>query len=974
VQQHPDQWQRIEDLFDQVLDAGDLGPLDSEADPDIAMEVRKLWQQHLEATEQGFLNEPVAMVQNMLDHVGGAIAPKDETPAFEPGAVLASRFLITRLLGQGGMGQVYLAEDQKLGGTVAIKTILPSLAQNPSIRRRFIEEINSARRVTHPNVCRLFDLFEEGQTPVCTMEYLPGPTLDGMLREESAISLKRATADSIILQLAEGLHAAHLSGIIHRDFKPQNVILVPSTKLGGMPRAVITDFGLARAVTAERFATDDHTQSLRAAGTLDYMAPELFRGDSATVKSDIFAFGKVLAKVLPDSRWIARCTAEDPAERLESLEPILEEWRGSNGMSRRQWLTGAGILIAAAGGAGYAAYRSQQPRYPLMSSRQRALLNGLQADAQLADRATTLRQLLIAGLRQSPLLGLIPDDRLLALLRRSKHPAVLPAPLEHLFEAAKAEKAAIVLEGIAERAAVRGLRLLIRVFEPGRKSAVLELARTVDDEQDMVQLAQDVAMDLRKEFAESSQSRRSSFVPLEQLTSSSPEAVDLYFRAVREYEQADANTALAWIDRALAIDPNFVLAHHYRGQILMGLSQLKSALEASTIAFQARSRVTDRERNAIEYLYYYLSYDYVRALEACRKNQIVFPEEALFERQVATACNRLARYDEAIPHSRQALELGPDSPSNHNELIANLAEGNRFQEALISLERSRISGMNSALLFQGEGLARMVEGDYGKATTALTAFRQNPAFDRWGRITQTACDVLQGKFVEAVQNVEADLAYDDEIKEERHRSLRLVYAAWLRQMLSQKERSTLHVQTLSMLEAVPASILPLREAIVVAGDGSLPAVQEAINKLRFIEKTWPSTYSRGARAHAQACLMGTDLVAAGDLFREAMGLWVDPLTVFSYGRWLSQQGKPDEAVRMLDGMNRFRGKTIRHYFSGMIGLARIESGKSFVAMARFADALRVFDQVLQDWGSYAKDTDLVSRIRGERDNLLRLKA
>ena len=315
----PEKWQVVQDLFGRLLDGEDPSLLAAEPDQEAAAEAARLWKQNEDATREGFLTEPITLVRDLMQD--------EEQFAFEQSQLLAGRFRIQQPLGAGGMGQVYLARDEKLGGVVAIKTIRPSLAVDPAIRERFLGEIQSARRVTHPNVCRIFDLFEEGQTPFYSMEFLPGMPLHEFLVSEG---MRPEYGKPIAIQLAEGLHAAHREGIIHRDFKPQNVILMPA--ITGAPRAVIMDFGLARAIEGKDTA---NVHSLKA-GTADYMAPELSAGTSASVRSDIYALGKVLAQLMPDSGWAARCAADRVADRPESLEPVLQDLKAER--HTRRWI------------------------------------------------------------------------------------------------------------------------------------------------------------------------------------------------------------------------------------------------------------------------------------------------------------------------------------------------------------------------------------------------------------------------------------------------------------------------------------------------------------------------------------------------------------------------------------------------------------------------------------------------------------
>src|SRR5580765_7490998 len=173
----------------------------------------------------------------------------DSVEQLVPGDIIAGRFRIVRLIGRGGMGEVYEAQDDPLHEAVALKTLRADLAGNEEVARRFQKEILLSRKVTHWNVCRVFETGEhtlvnrEGPPlHYFTMELLRGETLSARIRKAERLS--RAEAFPIAVQLAEGLEAAHRAGIVHADFKSGNVILVPAPA-GGV-RAVITDFGLSR--------------------------------------------------------------------------------------------------------------------------------------------------------------------------------------------------------------------------------------------------------------------------------------------------------------------------------------------------------------------------------------------------------------------------------------------------------------------------------------------------------------------------------------------------------------------------------------------------------------------------------------------------------------------------------------------------------------------------------------------------------
>jgi serine/threonine protein kinase/tetratricopeptide (TPR) repeat protein len=282
---------------------------------------------------------------------GTTILPTELIPPPEHiagGDTLGGRFTILRSLGHGGMGEVYAAKDLELGDVVALKTVRSSLAGDENIMSRFRREIQLSRQVTHPNVCRVFDLGRhvpaDGGPAIAflTMECLSGETLKDRLKAAGPVALSEATI--IASQIALGLTALHEKGILHRDLKPANVMLTAD----GVRRAVIMDFGIARELTGDQ---GDLTQSGHVVGTPGYIAPEqMYRGTAVSVASDIYSLGVVLYEMVTGARFAAppergqsdlplqwesailHCLERDPAARpasaMEAVAPLVETGTG----------------------------------------------------------------------------------------------------------------------------------------------------------------------------------------------------------------------------------------------------------------------------------------------------------------------------------------------------------------------------------------------------------------------------------------------------------------------------------------------------------------------------------------------------------------------------------------------------------------------------------------------------------------------
>jgi hypothetical protein len=238
--------------------------------------------------------------------------PTPDQARFIPGTMLAKRYRVVGLLGRGGMGEVYRADDLKLGQPVALK-FLPEAVQRDQARLdRFLNEVKTALKVTHPNVCRVYDIGEvpstgsgQGQHYI-SMEYVDGEDLASLLRRIGRLPQDKAI--QIARQLCAGLAAAHEEGILHRDLKPANVMI------DGRGRAKITDFGLAG--LAEGIEGDEVR-----AGTPQYMAPEQLSGKEVTVKSDIYALGLLLYELFTGKRAFEAGSPQEMAQLQESAPP-----------------------------------------------------------------------------------------------------------------------------------------------------------------------------------------------------------------------------------------------------------------------------------------------------------------------------------------------------------------------------------------------------------------------------------------------------------------------------------------------------------------------------------------------------------------------------------------------------------------------------------------------------------------------------
>ncbi|HET9698426.1 MAG TPA: protein kinase [Terriglobales bacterium] len=247
-----------------------------------------------------------------------AEAPLASSPPasrFAPGTILLNRFEVIRYIARGGMGEVYEVVDRVVDRTMALKKIVPEVAHDSRMIEQLKQEINNARNVTHPNVCRVFEVFEDGQIPpgyLLTMELLEGETLAALLRRNGPMTPDKLMP--IIRQMAAGLEAVHKAGIVHQDFKTANVMLV---KTDEDDRVVVTDFGLAVNLRAK-----DGTPGM-AGGTPAYMSPEQAkRNNTIDKRADIYAFGVVIYELLTDHFPVEGRSASEVMDNKQHTKPI----------------------------------------------------------------------------------------------------------------------------------------------------------------------------------------------------------------------------------------------------------------------------------------------------------------------------------------------------------------------------------------------------------------------------------------------------------------------------------------------------------------------------------------------------------------------------------------------------------------------------------------------------------------------------
>ncbi len=412
---NPARWRRLQPILDRALElSGDERELYLQEacsrEPDLRADLDRILAG--DAAEGGRVDKVRRDTEAETERARISDPVSDAHGRFLPGAMLSNRYRIVARLGRGGMGEVYRADDLKIGQAVALKFLPEGLDRDPHFLDRLLAEVRIARQVSHPNVCRVYDVGEAGGRHFLTMEYVDGEDLASLLRRIGR--LPREKALDIARQIAAGLGAAHEAGIVHRDLKPANVML------DGRGRVRITDFGLAAAEAVVRGPE-------ARAGTPAYMAPEQIEGKEVTARSDVYALGLLLYELFTGKRAFEAATMEElhrqhlestpasPSSHVDNLDPAVERailrclekdpaMRPQSALAVAAALPGGDPLAAA-----LAAGETPSPELVAAAGPRGALSPRLAAALLASALALLLLTVILAG--ESSILGWVPVEK-----------------------------------------------------------------------------------------------------------------------------------------------------------------------------------------------------------------------------------------------------------------------------------------------------------------------------------------------------------------------------------------------------------------------------------------------------------------------------------------------------------------------------------------------------------------------------------
>ncbi|MEO8502846.1 MAG: tetratricopeptide repeat protein [Acidobacteriota bacterium] len=692
-------------------------------------------------------------------------------PIFFAGDLVAGRYKIKSFLARGGMGEVYEAEDLELNSEVALKTVDPRVAEDERAIERFKREIQLARRVTHPNACRIFDVgfhpLPHGSAIVfLTMELLRGETLAARLRREGP--MPPATALPVLRQVAAGLGAAHKAGIIHRDFKSENVFLVPDPGEEAGLRAVVADFGIARGAV-EDAANAKLTMAGGVIGTPAYMSPEQLSGDTMTSASDIYALGLVMYEVvtgrLPfqgdtaiatavkrltepppsprtyvpdlDRRWeavILHCLERRPEDRystaLEAIaalepdsvvrsasfrvQPSAPAAGGLRGLLRQRWTLAvlALLLLAAAGSAVLRVRANRQAQMGSVGAPRRAVavlgFKNSSARPESAWISTALAEMLNTELGQGDGLRLVPGESVARVkidLALGDVDSLSPATLGKLRTLLGAD---YVLAGSYTALPGGALRLDLRL-QDALAGETLKPVTASGTEAGLFDLAQKSGEQLRERLGVESGSQGSGWWSAERWN---PEATRLYSEGLTKLRGFEPQAARQLLEQAVAADPQSPLAHSALAAAWSALGFGEKAAQEGKKALDLSADLPREQKLEVEGRYAEVTHDSPRAAEVYGALFGFYPDNLDYGLRLASNLTAAGHADRALSTVEALRQLpAPLRDDPRIDLEAASAAGARSDFKLQQQTAARAAGTAAT---QGARLlvaqARVIEG------------------------------------------------------------------------------------------------------------------------------------------------------------------------------------------------------------------------------------------------------------------------
>jgi len=870
------------------------------------------------------------------------VLPSDES-TLNLGMLLADRYEIVQILGQGGMGAVYKATDVELNRTVALKVIRPELAREKAIVDRFKQELLLSHQVTHRNVIRIYDLNDSDGMKFITMEYVEGENLHSLIHEKKKFSTEEAV--EIMRQVCLALQAAHAVGVIHRDLKPQNIMRDTSG------RVVVMDFGLARTLEG-----DGMTQSGALMGTMEYMSPEQALGKHLDQRSDIFALGLIFYEMLTGlmpfkaesaiaslirrtqervspvsdhdnsipasvSSIVAKCLERDLDQRYKTATELLsdlESWQGVRAAatlkfpsSSRPWgqtipwhwigAVAAVLVLAFAG-------MMLRGRFTIVSPAKSHPVSVLVADFtnHTGDPVFdgTLEPMFNVALEGASFINAYSRESARKLAQKLPHPSDKLDEQAARLVAVGESVSAVISGDVTFRGDKYTVSAIALDAVTGNVLANAEVSAANKEAipHEIPKLVAPIRKALGDVTPESEQFHALSGA----FNIGSLEALHVDAMGIQQQYAGKYQEALQSFSKAVEADPNFAAAYAGMAAMSENLGKREDAERYIKLAMQHEDRMTEREQSRTRGLYYAKMGDWQKCIDEYTQLVSRYPADRVGHVNLAICYAQSRNIPKAIEESKRAVELVPKGAQPRLNLAFYSSLGGDFQagerEARGALE---LSPSAPGYLFVAE--AQLGQGQLSQAAdTYHTLEKLNASGASIASSGLADLAAYQGRFADAVPILEKGAAVDLAAKDAENAATKYVALARI-QLWRGERRPALEAagKALALNQAVSVRFLA---AQIYAEAGELAKAQKLATSLASDLKTEPQVY--GKIIEAKIALKQGDKRAGINTLLEANKLldtWIGHLEL---GRAYLEAGLFVEADSEFDRCIRRRGEAM----------------------------------------------------------------
>jgi tetratricopeptide (TPR) repeat protein len=922
-------------------------------------------------------------------------APQSSAAPAQPSSDLTGstigRYAVRSRLGAGGHGEVYSAYDLQLNRTVALKRLSPLLRLDERYRQRFLREAQRASGLNDAHIAGIYDVLEHQGELLLVMQYVEGESLRQRLRRP----LPLEDFLPVAMQSCEALIAAHESGVVHRDIKPENIML---TRTG---RVKVLDFGVAKRLPSEQGgaalqSTETVTGDL--SGTPAYMAPEMLLGQQSDARADIFSLGVVFYEALTSKhpfladglvatvdrilhaepegiakqhaslpsaleQIVTRMLAKNPDQRYRNARDLLADLRALAPLPvsrenavlrllrkhRRASIAAAVILVMVV--AAINRTRDRETKVPIFAERDWVLI----ADPENATGQKvfddSLREALTIALQQSQYVNVLPRARVFEALDRMKRSGTKRVDENLGRDLAQRENVRVLLAS-SIRLSGETLQITVRGLEPQSGDLLFAENEQLQDQDDFFDRVDSLAKRVRNNLGEATTTVQARSRSLEKVTTRSLEALQLYSQAADAMVKGNMNQVPALLEGALALDPDFAMAHARLGQYYSWIvGKNERAIKELQRAYDLRHGLTDREQRWIEQSYYNSQERYDQAAQSLKVLVSLYPDDAQARQELAAAYYNLGQLDGAISELRSALTLNPYSVPSAANLILYLARNSQEGEAILAFQSAKQRGLDSPAMHWALGLAYLGQHRLSEARAEFRSLSQDQNFRTLGERGLAWTTLYEGRISAGVAELQTALATAGRSPTGAHTVTRYLLGRTFQSLgkLAQARNQA------KMILASPESELQtfdlLLGGFLYAGVGETDLAKKVLRRLDETRKAHPSSWNESCfyLLSGEIALAEENPARSIAFFESAGKEYPQFFSRLGLARAFRAQQNWQESARYWQEVLNVRGQILLNGYPPDLALANLELARALRNLKKPEAARIYYELFLQRW-------------------------